>query len=144
MWRRGAPSAHFGHATSSGSSGRRALLLSFQQDEITRYLRTGESDMLHAGWPGDSFITRGQNGKQALRNALITEVTRRMPHPEIPAQLVDLNVVAFAQEKIGPMVRGLFPARDQPVVMDMFSRSIVFLTALPRLRCSRLPARCLI
>jgi hypothetical protein len=104
------------------------LLLSSQQDQIARYLRTGESDMLHAGWPGDSFVTRGHNGNQALRNALVTEVKRRTPRSEIPEQLVHLNVVAFAQEKIGPMVRGLFPIRDQPVVMDMFSRSIVFLT----------------
>jgi hypothetical protein len=102
--------------------------LTSQQDEIARYLQTGESDMLHAGWPGDSLVTRGHNGNQALRNALITEVMRRTPDTEVPEQLVNLDVVAFAQGKIGPMVRGFFPVRDQPVVMDMFSRSVVFLT----------------
>ncbi len=99
-----------------------------QQDEIVRYLRTGESDTLSAAWPGDSFITRAQNGNQVLRNALIAEVIERTPHSEIPEQLVNLNVAAFAEDKIAPMVRGLFPSGEQPVVMEMFRRSIVFLT----------------
>ena len=84
--------------------------------------------MLYLAWPGDSIIARGRNGNQALRNALLTEVIERTPHAEIPVQLVNLNVAAFAQEKIAPMVRGLFPSGEQPVVMEMFRRSIVFLT----------------
>ena len=98
-----------------------------QQDEIERYLRTGASDMLSAAWPGDSFITRGQNGNQALRNALIAEVIKRTPHSEVPEQLLNLNVAAFAEDKIAPMVRGLFSSGERPVVMEMFRRSIVFL-----------------
>jgi hypothetical protein len=98
------------------------------RDEIARYLQTGESDMLHLSWPGDSIIARGRNGNQAIRNALIAEVIKRTPHLEIPEQLVNLNVAALAEEKIAPMVRGLFPADDQAVLMEMFSRSIVFLT----------------
>jgi hypothetical protein len=98
------------------------------QDEIAHYLRTGESDMLHLAWPGDSIIARGRNGNQALRNALLTEVMERTPQAETPKQLVNLNVAAFAQEKVAPMVRGLFPSGEQPVVMEMFRRSIVFLT----------------
>ena len=105
----------------------RAFLNSLR-DEIARYLQTGESDMLHLSWPGDSIIARGRNGNQAIRNALIAEVIKRTPHLEIPEQLVNLNVAAFAEEKIAPMVRGLFPADDQAVLMEMFSRSIVFLT----------------
>lgn len=98
------------------------------QDEIARYLRTGESDLLCSAWPGESFITRGQNANQTLLTALIAEVVRRTPHSEIPEQLVNLNVAAFAEEKLAPMARGLFPAGEQPVVMEMFRRSIVFLT----------------
>jgi hypothetical protein len=101
--------------------------LNSQQDEIVRYLRTGESDMLSAAWPGDSFITRAQSGNQALRNALIAEVLKRTPYSEIPEQLVNLNVAAFAEDKIAPMVRGLLPSGEQPIVMEMFRRSIVFL-----------------
>jgi hypothetical protein len=98
------------------------------QDEIVRYLRTGESDMLHLAWPGDSIIARGRNGNQAIRNALIAEVIKRTPHAKIPEQLVNLNVAAFAEEKIAPMVRGLFPADEHVVLIGMFTRSIVFLT----------------
>ena len=94
-------------------------------DEIARYLGTGESDVLHASWPGDSVIACAQIGDQALRNALIAEVTRRAPHPEIPDQLTKLDVSAYAKRKIAPMVHGLFPAIEQPVVMGMFSRSVV-------------------
>jgi len=85
--------------------------------------------MLHLAWPGDSIIARGRNGDQAIRNALIAEVIKRTPHAKIPEQLVNLNVAAFAEEKIAPMVRGLFPADEEAVLMEMFSRSIVFLTS---------------
>ena len=122
-----APSARFGYVPRNVSSGRRTPLLNSPQDEIVRYLRTGESDMLSAAWPGDSFITRAQNGDQALRNALIAEVLKRTPYSEIPEQLVNLNVAAFAEDKIAPMVRGLLPSGEQPVAMEMFRRSIVFL-----------------
>jgi hypothetical protein len=98
------------------------------QDEIARYLQTGERDVLHLAWPGDSIIARGRNGNQAMRNALIAEVIKRTPHAKIPDQLVNLNVAAFAEEKIAPMVRGLFPADEQSLLMEIFSRSIVFLT----------------
>ncbi len=98
------------------------------QDAIVRYLRTGESDMLHPAWPGDSIISRGLNGSQAIRNALIAEVIKRTPHVEIPEQLLNLNVPAFAEQKIAPMVYGLFPVDERALLMEMFSRSIVFLT----------------
>jgi hypothetical protein len=102
--------------------------LNFPQYEIARYLETGESDMLHLAWPGDSIIARGRNGNKAIRNALIAEVIKRTPHAEMPERLVNLNVAALAEQKIAPMVRGLFPADEQAVLMEMFSRSIVFLT----------------
>jgi hypothetical protein len=105
----------------------RAFLHSLQ-DEIAGYLQTGESDMLHLAWPGDSMIERGRDGNQAIRNALIAEVIKRTPNSETPEQLINLTVAASAEEKIAPMVRGLFPADEQAVQMEMFNRSIVFLT----------------
>jgi hypothetical protein len=98
------------------------------QDEIARYLLTGESDMLHLAWPGDNIIVRARNGGQATRSALMAEVIKRTPHAYIPEQLVNLDLAAFVEEKIGPMVRGLFPADEHAALMDMFNRSIVFLT----------------
>ncbi len=84
--------------------------------------------MLHLAWPGDSIIARACNGNQAIRNALIAEVIKRTPQATIPEQLINLNVAPFTEEKITPMVQGLFPADEQAVLMEMFSRSIVFLT----------------
>jgi len=98
------------------------------QDQITRYLRTGQSDTLNLAWPGGSILERARNGDQALRDALIAEVIVRTPDPKSPERLVHMNVAAFAEEKIRPMVRGLFRADEQAVLIDMFSRSIVFLT----------------
>jgi hypothetical protein len=39
-----------------------------------------------------------------------------------------LDVTVFAREKVGPMVRGLFPVHERPAVLQMLSHSIVFLT----------------
>ena len=98
------------------------------QDEIARYLESGESDVLHLAWPGDSIVARACNGNKAIRNALIAEIMKRTRYSEVPEQLVNLNVTALAKQKIAPMVRGLFPADEQGVHMKMFSRSIIFLT----------------
>ncbi|WP_158744910.1 hypothetical protein [Acidisphaera sp. L21] len=99
------------------------------QDQISHYLATGESDTLSYAWPGDCIIARAQCGSGALRNALIKEVIGRTPHASTPEQVAHLDVAAFAREKITPMVRGLFPVNERPVLMDMFSRSVVFLSS---------------
>ena len=46
----------------------------------------------------------------------------------MPDELVGLDMEAFARKTIGPMVRGLFSAAEQPPVIEMLSRSINFLT----------------
>ena len=84
--------------------------------------------MLHLAWPGDSIVARACNGNKAIRNTLIAEIMKRTRYSEMPEQLVNLNVTALADQKIAPMVRGLFPADEQGVLREMFSRSIVFLT----------------
>src|SRR5271163_2860230 len=98
------------------------------QDEIARYLNSGEHDGLYAVWPGDNFVARAWNGNQALRQALIAAVNNRAPPAKAPDDIVGLDVAAFARAKVGPMVRGFFPACEQPAVLEMLSRSIVFLT----------------
>jgi len=98
------------------------------QDEIAHYLQTGESDMLHLSWPGDTIMARAHTGDRGIRNALVTEVIERTNQAKIPEQLATLNVAAFAEKKLAPMVRGLFPADEQAVLMEMLSRSIIFLT----------------
>ncbi len=43
-------------------------------DEIERYLRTGDTDLYHSAWPGDSFLARAQRAGEDLREALVAEV----------------------------------------------------------------------
>jgi hypothetical protein len=98
------------------------------QDEIVRYLSTGEHDGLFTSWPGDSFLARARNGDQALREALIAAVNNLAARAKVPRELVGLDVKAFAREKIRPMVFGLFAAAEREAVLEALSGSIVFLT----------------
>jgi hypothetical protein len=97
-------------------------------DEIARYLSSGKHDALFAAWPVNNLLACARNGENALRQALIAAVTDRGPTPGLPDDLARLNAVEFARKKVGPMVRGLFPPTDRPAVLEMLSRSIVFLT----------------
>ena len=74
------------------------------QDKIARYLSTGEHNGLYAAWPGESLIARAPNGELALRRALISAVNDRAPAAKVPDALTDLDVEAFAREKLLPMV----------------------------------------
>jgi hypothetical protein len=96
--------------------------------EIEQYLRTGDHDCMFFGWPGANLVARAEAGDNALRSALIAEVMRRTPHAVEPADLADLDVVAFTREKVGPMVRGLFPRREHEAVIEVLSHSVVFLS----------------
>ena len=53
----------------------------------------------------------------------------RAPAAKVPDALADLDVEAFAREKLLPMVRGCFPASEQTAVLEMLGRSVIFLTA---------------
>ena len=99
------------------------------QDKIARYLSTGEHNGLYAAWPGESLMARARNGELALRRALISAVNDRAPAAKVPDALADLDVEAFAREKLLPMVRGCFPASEQTAVLEMLGRSVIFLTA---------------
>ena len=96
--------------------------------EILRFLRTGDHDHLFSAWPGKVLFESARLGDAALRDALIAEVARRTPHATEPAELAHLDVVAFTRTKVGPMVRGLFPSREQEAVLDVLSHAVVFLS----------------
>lgn len=98
------------------------------QQEVERYLRTGEHDALSRSWPGDNFLARAQHGDAALRDALVSTVRQRTAHAMVPAALTGIDVVAFTRTKVEPMVRGLFPAHEQEKVLGVLARSVVFLT----------------
>lgn len=114
-----------GHAA-MGNAGRTRK--SPAQQEIERYLCTGEHDALFFGWPGENFVACAQNGDAALRTALISAVRERTAHATMPAALAGIDAVALTRAKVGPMVRGLFPAAERATVLDVLGRSMVFLT----------------
>ena len=99
------------------------------EEEINRYVRTGEHDnLLFSGWPGDGLEARARCGREALFDALVAEVRRRTGHAKVPAELRGLNVAAFARAKLAPIVRGLFPRGEREPLLDLLAASVVFLT----------------
>ena len=98
------------------------------EQEIQRYLRNGEHDVLSLAWPGGNVVACTQHGHAALLGALISTVRTRTMHATVPRALADMGVVAFTRAKVAPMIRGLFPQHEQETVLEVLGRSVVFLT----------------
>jgi len=96
--------------------------------EIERYLGTGGHDDLFTAWPGYDLVTRADRADAELRKALVSAVKSRTANVILPQELFDLDVAALAHKKVRPMVSGLFPTIERQTVIDMLSRSLVFLT----------------
>ena len=98
-----------------------------QQTEIERFLFTGDYDNHFEIWPGGTFVDQAKNGSTALRNALISTVQRAEQSAVTACQeysCLEIN----AREKFAPMVRGLFPHKEQMIILGVLERSVVFLT----------------
>ena len=99
-----------------------------QQAEIDRFLSTGShDDTLFQIWPGNSVVERCINGDAALRSALISAVLKRTEASvsECPDYSgLEINLRA----KFTPMVQGLFPQKEQTIILDTLEHSVVFLT----------------
>jgi hypothetical protein len=97
---------------------------------VERYLLTGktENDPFWHAWPGENILARARHGDAVLRDSLISTVKMRAAHAAAPKELLGLDVAAFARKKVEPMVRGLFPAVERHPVLDILSRSVVFLS----------------
>jgi hypothetical protein len=97
-------------------------------EQIDGYLRTGStSDPLHTAWPGDEFLERARHAHDDLRGALIREVCHRASgrrHQSVPVG----ETTELTRRKVAPMVRGLFPKREQVQVLAVLERSVIFLT----------------
>ena len=100
------------------------------QDEIDRFLATGDHDLLFLNWPGANILDRAQRGSQTLAEALTAEVRRRAKSFTLrtPDALRGTDIVTFTRRKVEPMVRGLFPSKEQGPVLALLERSLVFLT----------------
>ena len=96
--------------------------------EIERYLRTGQSDTLGAAWPGSSIIKRCRGADAALRQALIAEVLARSRYAVAPPDIAAVDLAALTGAKVEPMVRGLLPSHEQAIVLELLANSVVYLT----------------
>ncbi|MGO9204275.1 MAG: hypothetical protein ACLQM8_27460 [Limisphaerales bacterium] len=96
--------------------------------EVAHFLATGEADVLGRAFPDNDALERLTGYERHLRNALIEEVGRReLGHCQRWAP-ADFDPAAWTRRKVEPMITGLFPAAERPVMLDAAERSIVFLT----------------
>jgi hypothetical protein len=100
------------------------------QDEIDRFLATGDHDLLFLNWPGTNILDKAQRGSQTLAEALIAEGRHRAESVTLrtPDALRGTDIVTFTRTKVEPMARGLFPGKEQGAVLALLERSLVFLT----------------
>ncbi|MCG8420650.1 MAG: hypothetical protein MJE77_22250 [Proteobacteria bacterium] len=96
--------------------------------EVQRYLRTGEHDDYYRAWPGNDFLSRATNGQDALLDALITAIREREIGRSLPELPQAFDPASFARAKVFPMVTGLFPAKERDAVLDLLAKSLVFVT----------------
>ena len=94
---------------------------------VRDYMKTGDHDPAFRGWPGSNFLDAAQRGSAMLCDALVAEVTSRTQRHGIAPNLVSRDVTALTRSKVTPMVAGLFPVAEQPMVLAMLERSVVFL-----------------
>lgn len=93
---------------------------------IKKYLRTGDVDLYRCPWPG-GILSGGAAQKEALRNALVTEVKSRTKNRKLP-KVPEIDLVAFTRKKVEPMVNGLFPNVERECVLQVLEKSVIFLT----------------
>ena len=99
------------------------------KQEIERFLRTGKHDMLGAAWPGKTVTETSVTATAALRDALVAAVLCRTRHATLPDTIEATDLVAVTRKKVRPMVQGLFPVHEQPIVLDVLGRSVIYLTS---------------
>ena len=95
---------------------------------IQHFLDTGEHDELDPAWPGRSVHESACAAGRMLRAALIARVRETTEGYESPSLPIDFDARKFVLAKVGPMVCGLFPAKEWPVLLDLFGNSLVFVT----------------
>ncbi|MBI4534147.1 MAG: hypothetical protein HY711_09395 [Candidatus Melainabacteria bacterium] len=54
------------------------------KQQIQHFLKTGHSDVLPQGWPGENWLVAAQNADRAMRQALIEEVKKRSDRLSLP------------------------------------------------------------
>ncbi len=96
--------------------------------EIQQFLATGDYDAVHAAWPGRHALERIHAGDAALRSALADALRQRTKGLTFPSMPPDFDAGQFVLGKVRPMVCGLFPAKERQVMLDLFEKSLVFVS----------------
>jgi hypothetical protein len=73
------------------------------------------------------FLDAARQGTHRLQAALVEEVLRRSKGVECRVDLPK-DLARWTRDKLTPMVHGLFGSDERSVVLEMFERSVVFLT----------------
>lgn len=97
------------------------------QSEIQEFINSGKTDPMYGTWPGDLFA-RAREANHELRAALINEVKSRSEGKSSRQIPILESTHSFTYKKVEPMVRGLFPADEQEIVLDALSKSVIFVT----------------
>jgi hypothetical protein len=111
-----------------GASGATKRLNSEQASDVRRYLETGHHDELGAAWPGGTTVECARNARAARRAALCGEVHKRAGEAAAPDLAVPEDLPALVRARVEPMVQGLFPKREQEVVLRLLEQSVVVVT----------------
>ncbi len=104
-------------------------MTSDMEKEIKKYLRTGQANPYASAWPGQHALECYQAQSKGLQAALLAELKRRAGKKTPPAVPDNLDLIAYTRERVAPMVQGLFPPDEQPVIQGILERAMVFLTA---------------
>jgi hypothetical protein len=95
--------------------------------DACRFVSTGRHNPVGEAGEG-TLIERFQQYRTALREALLAEVQRRERGHTAPQPGAALDPASFAWERLAPMVNGLFPAVERPIILRLLAESVVFLT----------------
>lgn len=96
--------------------------------DVQQYLRTGCGPPLAFDWNGRNIIEKEIAQKAAMKEALIEAVRERATRSRRKLPELPLDLPALTLQKVEPMVRGFFPAKERGPVLRMFEKAVVFLT----------------
>lgn len=98
-------------------------------EELASYIATGRED--EDGWrryPGESIAEKVTAHQSALRHGLLERVRELEAGCSPPSMSEGRTTSAFVRDRLRPMIHGLFPVDERDHMLDVVTRSIVFLT----------------
>jgi hypothetical protein len=96
--------------------------------EIAHYLKTGHHDPYYSVWPEGGMLVCAQKMDAVLRKALIEAVQNMAQNIPQSVLVGSPDLAALTRAKILPMVNGLFPESERPLVTSVLEKSVVSLT----------------